>query len=319
MNEPVAMAVTAIIPTRGRPTLLRQAIESVIAQVAVDVRVLVVIDGPPDPESEAVVADFPADRVEALPMSENVGPAACRTAGALQAATPYVAFLDDDDRWLPAKLQAQLEALPCGAETTSIISCRSFVETPTGRYIWPRRLPLPGQRTGDWLFCRRSLFKGDSFIQASSILCHRSLMERVPQQDAVHEDWDWLVRATEAEGAQLIVVPEPLVVHLAEFPRESLSNRHDLRRSLHWALSIRQIISPEAFAGLLLQTFNGTVTRHRAWRNGMLLLQIAWRHGRPRPLDLGLFALQWAFPVAARRRLRSLVFGARRHRRQPQT
>ena len=310
--------MTATLLTRGRPDLLRQAIESVIAQEGVGVRVLVVIDGPRDPQSEAVVKEFPADLVDALPMPENVGPAACRTAGALRAVTPYVAFLDDDDRWLPGKLRAQLEALPPGAETIAVISCRSFVETPTGRYVWPRRLPAPGQRIGDWLFCRRSLFKGDSFIQASSILCHRSLIERVPQQDAVHEDWDWLLRATEAEGARLIVLPDALVVHLAEFTRESLSNNHDLRRSLQWALSIRQIISREAFAGLLLQTFNGTVTEERAWRKGLLLLQMAWRHGRPRALDLSLFALQWTLPVTARRWLRSRAFAARRPSRQPQ-
>ncbi len=309
---PAARAVTAVIPTRNRPALLRQAIESVLAQEHVDVSVLVVIDGPPDAESEAVVREFAGERVEALPMPQNRGPAACRMVGAMHAVTPYVAFLDDDDLWLPGKLAAQLAALPAGDEVTALVSCRSHVETPSGRYVWPRRLPKPNQRTGDWLFCRRSLFKGDSFIQASSILCHRSLVERVPQRDAEHEDWDWVLQATEAGGARLIVVPETLVVHLAEFRGASLSNKHKLEGSLLWALSIRKIISPEAFAGLLLQILNGAVTERGDWRTGLRLLQIAARQGRPRPLDLCMFALQWAIPAPARRRLRSLVYGAGR-------
>lgn len=302
--------VTAVIPTRGRPDLLIRAIGSVLDQEGVRPDVLVVIDGPRDAATEAVLEAIDDDRVLSLVFEDNRGPAVCRTAGARAVRTEFVAFLDDDDAWLPGKLAAQFAALSATGGDRAIVSCRSRVETPTGTYIWPRRLPREGERAGDWLFCRHSLFKGESFVQASSILCRRDLFEEFPQRRVAHEDWDWLLRACEQGGCRLVVHPEPLVRHLAEFRRESLSNRHDFRSSFRWALSIRRIVSREAFAGLLLQTLNGALTESRDWRGALRLLRLARRHGDPRAFDLLLFLLQWMLPMRARRRLRSMVFDA---------
>jgi len=301
-------AVTAVIPTRGRPNLLRRAIDSALLQTGVEMRVLVVIDGPYDAESEAVVRSYATEPLTFHALETNRGPAVCRTFGAAHAQTEWIAFLDDDDYWYPEKISRQLDAIPPGEEKKSIVFSQSDVVTPSGTYCWPRRMPKAGERAGDYLFCRHSLFKGESFLQASSILCHREIFERFPMQSVAHEDWDWVLRACELGGNRLIVVPEPLLCHLAEFRRNSLSNRHEFSQSMRWCESMRRVISREAFAGLLLQTMNGALTERGDWRGGLGLMADAFRKGRPRGMDLLMFLAQWVFPVGLRRRLRALLW-----------
>lgn len=300
-------SVTTVIPTRGRPELLKRAIDSALAQLDVDNQVIVVIDGPPDAASEAVVHQYEDDRVSSLTFNHNQGPARCRMAGARAARSDWVAFLDDDDYWYPDKLRRQLSAVPKGEARRTIVSCQSHVETPTGTYCWPRRMPGPSERVGDYLFCRHSLFKGESFLQASSILCPREVLAVHPMEPVAHEDWDWVLKACEVGGNRLVIVPRPLLRHYTEFKRDSLSNRHEFRKSLAWCLGMRRIISRQAFAGLLLQTLNGALTEKGDWRGGLRLLSVAMRHGRPRAMDLFMFTSQWLFPVRMRRNLRALA------------
>ena len=134
-------SVTTVIPTRGRPELLRRAIDSALAQLDVDNRIIVVIDGPRDPASEAVVAGYDDGSVSVLTFDVNQGPARCRMAGARAAGTDWIAFLDDDDHWHPGKLRRQLAAVPKGEADRTIVSCQSLVVTPSGTYCWPRRMP----------------------------------------------------------------------------------------------------------------------------------------------------------------------------------
>ena len=51
------VTVSAVIPTRGRPELLRRAVRSALAQTLRDIEVLVVIDGP-DPVTQAVLQEL---------------------------------------------------------------------------------------------------------------------------------------------------------------------------------------------------------------------------------------------------------------------
>src|SRR5678816_3606690 len=92
--------VSVIIPTRNRVELLQRAITSVLCQTFDDFELLVV-DGSTDGTRDAVDARIDP-RVRYLPQSESRGTAAARNVGITSAASPYCAFLDDDDEWLPA-------------------------------------------------------------------------------------------------------------------------------------------------------------------------------------------------------------------------
>src|SRR5262249_7735803 len=102
------MKISAIITTYNRPLWLTEAIESVLAQTRPLDEVLVV-DAGTDPETKAAVRAF-GERVQYLQM-EDRGLAGSRNFGIQHAQGDWVAFLDDDDRWLPEKIKLQEQAI----------------------------------------------------------------------------------------------------------------------------------------------------------------------------------------------------------------
>lgn len=100
-------AVTAVIPTHARPVQMRRALESVLAQdYDGEIEVIVVFDAE-DPYLPDVT--IPADRsVTTITNGRSRGLAGARNSGILAATNDYVAFLDDDDWWMPGKLTAQM-------------------------------------------------------------------------------------------------------------------------------------------------------------------------------------------------------------------
>ena len=96
--------VSVIIPTYNRWSMLREAVESVLAQTFTDFELIVVDDGSTD-ESEVKLHRLGAPiRVIRQPRR---GVAAARNLGVSAANGRYLAFLDSDDLWLPEKLAAQ--------------------------------------------------------------------------------------------------------------------------------------------------------------------------------------------------------------------
>lgn len=96
--------VTAIIPTHNRAHLVPRAIDSVFAQLEPGDELIVVDDGSSD-DTPHVLAQYGTNiRIVRL-RGTGVGPA--RNAGVRDARNPLIAFLDDDDEWLPDKLARQ--------------------------------------------------------------------------------------------------------------------------------------------------------------------------------------------------------------------
>lgn len=102
-------AVTVVVPTHERPELMRGAVTSVIAQRGFDddVEIIVVFDACPVELPEVVLPE--GWSLRGIPNTRTRGLAGARNSGIFAAQSPLVAFLDDDDTWLPGKLQAQLE------------------------------------------------------------------------------------------------------------------------------------------------------------------------------------------------------------------
>src|SRR5699024_5570587 len=109
-------SVSIVIPTHARPVFLGRAIDSVLRQTFPAWELLVVDDNPPGSEARVVTERFMEDfrweaRIRYLQHPTNLGGGAARNTGIRAAKGPYVAFLDDDDEWLPEKLALQLERI----------------------------------------------------------------------------------------------------------------------------------------------------------------------------------------------------------------
>src|SRR5436309_9355229 len=93
---------SVIVPTFNRASLLRQALDSVLAQTFAEYELIVVDDGSTD-DTANVVASY-GSRVYFLQQA-NRGPGAARNLGAAGAKGEYLAFLDSDDLFLTWSLK----------------------------------------------------------------------------------------------------------------------------------------------------------------------------------------------------------------------
>ncbi len=157
MSDPL---ISVVIPTRGRPLLVTRAVHSALRQTFDRFEVIVVIDGPDEATRDAlrVLAD---PRLRVIQLGSNGGACAARNRGAEAARGEWIALLDDDDEWLPDKLDAQMQLARSSVYPEPVVAARSIVRTPRGEFVLPRRLPRRGEPVGDYMFIRHGLFHGD--------------------------------------------------------------------------------------------------------------------------------------------------------------
>ncbi len=105
--------VSVIIPNYNYSQYLGEAIDSVLAQTVTDIEIIVVDDGSTDGSKE--VLDGYGDRIQTV-FQKNQGVSAARNHGVCISRGEFVAFLDADDAWLPAKLERQLALFADDAE-----------------------------------------------------------------------------------------------------------------------------------------------------------------------------------------------------------
>jgi len=117
-----APLISVIIPSKNRPVFILKAIESVLAQTYKNVEIIVVDDGSEVPLT-SVLAKSIGLRVQCLRHGCSKGAPMARNTGIKHAKGEYIAFLDDDDIWLPEKLERQLLVFQSAGEDTGLVYC----------------------------------------------------------------------------------------------------------------------------------------------------------------------------------------------------
>lgn len=105
--------VSAIITTYNRCDLINASIRSVLGQTCQDFELIIVDDASTDNTAQAV-SEFHDSRIRYIRHEKNQGAAVARNTGIHNAKYDCIAFLDDDDEWLPQKLELQLDLLDHG-------------------------------------------------------------------------------------------------------------------------------------------------------------------------------------------------------------
>jgi glycosyltransferase involved in cell wall biosynthesis len=310
MNSSTPELVSVIIPSLNRPQLVSQAVKSALAQTIELIEVIVVIDGPDQATVNALklIAD---PRLIVMELLTNIGPAGARNTGIKAATGTWIAFLDDDDEWLPLKLERQLEVAHRSVYGSPIVSSRFIAHTSNGEFIWPTRLPAKNASIPEYLFIRESLFLGEAFIVTPTILAKKALLEKIPfsQNLPRHEDLDWLVRASQESDVGLEFVVEPMAIVNVAYgkKRQSLSNINDWKYSLNWIRSVRELISPQAYAGFMIAVVGPTASTEGDWQAFLPILWETVSFGKPRIFDIFLYVLMWIVPQDLRQKLRFLL------------
>jgi len=283
-----------------------RAIDSVLRQTHQEIEVIVVVDKP-DQDTVSAVQSVRDPRVQLIVNPYSLTAAGARNAGADHAAGEWVAFLDDDDEWLPNKLERQIAFV--SGRAPALVTCLSRVVTPTATYISPQAIYNNSTPVDEYLFDRRSLFKEPGFIQTSSYLLPRRLFDQVRfNAESAHDDWEFVLRLSKQAGARIETVPEVLVVLYFDEQRPSFTTRtSSWSHSLRWLDSIQPIISRRAYSGLCLGVVGSRAAQEGACTAFPKLLYRAFWYGSPRLWDVLPFLAYWLIPQGFHRRLRSLL------------
>jgi glycosyltransferase involved in cell wall biosynthesis len=197
--------VTAVVPTHDRPEMMRRAVQSILDQeYDGDIEVIVVFDAcePVLP----VVGLGDGRTLHGLVNERRRGLAGARNTGILAARHALVAFLDDDDVWLPGKLRAQVEAFD-GHPDALLVGTAMVVDDGEREH---ERLVGSSEVTREMLLHNRlaGLHSSSFVFRRSALLGEVGLIdEDLPR--SYGEDYDILLRTSGA--GSVVVVDRPLV------------------------------------------------------------------------------------------------------------
>jgi glycosyltransferase involved in cell wall biosynthesis len=237
------LSVAAIITTHRRPLDLAHAIASVQSQTVPVQEIIVCEDGHDDATREVVAeaarADARTRHVHVAPPQRGAG--ANRNAGLAATECEWVAFLDDDDRWLPDKIERQAP-LATGVE----LVCANANRSSGGSYFRPGR---PHRIT------RRQLLLSNPVITSTAVV-RRSALKAVdgfsPDFRLLGvEDYECWLRLSDA-GARFAYLDRP-VVDYADAGDDRLSARAvglaGVVASIAWQRALRERTDAACWAG----------------------------------------------------------------------
>lgn len=164
--------VSVVIPTFNRARDLRRCLGSLCRQTVADFEVLVCDDGSNDDTADVVCEYEPLLDIT-YDVSTNWGGAARpRNRGIALARAPYVAFLDSDDWWAPAKLARSIAILERGADV--VYHHLYLVRRPGQRVLWRRARARALRRP-----VYRDLVMNGNALPLSSVVIRRSLLQTI--------------------------------------------------------------------------------------------------------------------------------------------
>lgn len=176
------MLVSAIITTHNRRELCKRACESALSQTFQDIECILVDDASqegPNPEW----TDDPRINYIYIPKSESSGGNHARNVGIKAARGKYVAFLDDDDYWMPDKIELQVKLLQ--EKNCKLVTCgRAYELYANGTWSVTECHDFPKEKQGD---ISKKVFY--TLFLLGTLMIERELLETVGMFDENLRFW----------------------------------------------------------------------------------------------------------------------------------
>jgi glycosyltransferase involved in cell wall biosynthesis len=196
--------VSVVIATHNRAAQVKVAIDSVLAQTERALEVIVVDDGSVDNTRDVLLSY--GDRIRPFFQSAS-GASAARNRAMREARGTWLGFLDDDDVWLPEKLQQQI-AVARQDPRIALIYCSDHAVDDNLRILHTRH----AQPTNKGDVFELLLLK--NFIFTSCVIARRDAVAQAGYMDPAFrfaQDWDlWLKLAAKFHVGY---AEEPLVLY----------------------------------------------------------------------------------------------------------
>lgn len=218
--------VSIIIPTYKRPKMLGRAIESTLKQTYKNIEIIVVDDNDENSEFRKATEDFMEryknnPNIKYVKHNINKGGALARNTGINIANGEYISFLDDDDEYLPEKIEKQMEKmLKSDLEDLAFIYCQMDIYDEKDRLIG---------RTKNYFRGNEKPFK-ENMIKCiagtPSLLIKSSVLKEIGGFKKLKSGQDWfLILQVLEKGYNVDYLSESLVnVHIHN--EERISNGH---------------------------------------------------------------------------------------------
>jgi glycosyltransferase involved in cell wall biosynthesis len=215
--------VSIIIPTKNRADYVSAAIQSILNQTFVDFEIIIV-DGASIDNTREVIIKFDDKRIRYIREKRDRGISTSRNIGIRLSRGKFVAFLDDDDLWMPSKLEKQLKLISKNPDIGAV-STGAWRINKSGKMIGFR---IP--------FLRGNIFpkilEKNYIGNTSLVLVRKECFKKVGLFDEdlpAGEDFDLWVRL--AKYYQFDYVREPLVLYRVHERRISTDPYRVLRAS----------------------------------------------------------------------------------------
>lgn len=207
-----ASDVSVIIPYYNRELYIDEAVQSVLSQTLKPLEIIIVNDC--SRESSRRFLDRYASICTIVDLPVNVGLAASRNAGISIARGRFIALLDDDDIWLPRKLELQRKFLEEHAECSGVHSAVWWM-VPQQPDTFYRRYgkwwePASEIRTGPMTLAEALM--NDYWVIPSTMIFRTDVVRALGGFDPQFrqcEDRDFIIRFC-AAGYKIVAIDEPL-------------------------------------------------------------------------------------------------------------
>jgi glycosyltransferase involved in cell wall biosynthesis len=198
-------AISVVISTFERPEACERALRSVLAQTEPPLEVLVCDNGSTD-QTESIMRawEHREERVRYLRTARNTGtPGTTRNLGIEHARGALIAFLDDDDEWLPGKLAAQQAAFV--NEGGDVVATNGLQSDGS---VYLADMPRV------WRPTRAELLRANPIIVSSALVPRERLVsvggfQTSPKVRGIEDYAMWL--ALTRSGGGIVIIGEPLV------------------------------------------------------------------------------------------------------------
>ncbi len=186
--------VSVIIPTYGGGDSLKRTINSVLVQSYSNFEVIVVDDNGLGTENQkrtdTIMKEFEWNsKVNYICHKKNLNGSAARNTGARYAKGEYIAFLDDDDEYLPNYIEDQLKVIASLTEEYALTYC-SFEKKKAGKTV-----SVVHAKESGWLMYKIMTHRFE--IPTTSWLMRKSAFESIGGFDESfkrHQDWEFIAR-----------------------------------------------------------------------------------------------------------------------------
>jgi glycosyltransferase involved in cell wall biosynthesis len=221
--------VSVILPTFNRLQYLRAAVDSVFAQTYEDWELIIADDGSEEETGTYLRSLAQKAKVRVLWLAHSGFPGAVRNVALREAQGEYIAFLDSDDVWMPAKLELQLATLRARPNLQWSYTAINHIDHAGAQ--------INAAISTRWVWYEGQIFEHLLTLKAGiampTVVVGRQLLEQVggfDEHQEQHEDYHlWLRLAMRNE---IGVLRQPLACvrvhneHFSEFGIPSLEARY---------------------------------------------------------------------------------------------